>query len=363
MFFLLLLALSAFGQEPDRWKGLIIDETSPQQAVALLGKPTTDRTSKYSNMWIQRLLSLKTEESKFRTMTWSRLPETTLTLTFTNERLVAIDRSANDIAAEALLKELGGSWRLQRKDPATDFEDWDRPRNPASQTVRTQTDDIWSMGYGLLAKSSKTFAIVSVIPTPDDMSKTSVTEGGPYWGKALLMMIVSRSLERSSGESDANDGPVPKGTETVMAPRSSITAETSTGIITITAGNGLLRSYTWEGATRSVEMGARRQRWMGSLGIAFPGPGDHWKEHNGITRGVLEEGQMRFTTSAAALKWLEDLGSWLPLVYRNDGLVVGFGKNLSRRQLNVQVWQIYINGKKPTKLTGANDDKVRVTLP
>ena len=215
------------------------------------------------------------------------------------------------------------------------------------------------MGYGLIAKTPKVFALVNVLPGIADVNRTSVSESGPFWGNVLNLTIVSRTLERKPGEPDAGDGSIPAGTEVVMTPGSSITAETSTGTITITAGKGLLRSYTWEGATRSVEMGARQKRWQGSLGIGWPGPGDHWKEHNGITRGVLEEAQMRFTTAAAAMKWVNQKAKELPLVYRNDGLVVGYGKNLSRRQLNVEVWQIYIGGKKPKTLAGSQNSKIR----
>lgn len=39
---ILLLALSGqvFGQEPDQWRGLILDESTPEQAIAKLGKPS-----------------------------------------------------------------------------------------------------------------------------------------------------------------------------------------------------------------------------------------------------------------------------------------------------------------------------------
>ena len=32
----------------------------------------------------------------------------------------------------------------------------------------------------------------------------------------------------------------------------------------------------------------------------------------------------------------------------------------ARKQLNVEVWQIYVNGKKPAKLDGGQDDKIKV---
>jgi hypothetical protein len=162
--------------------------------------------------------------------------------------------------------------------------------------------------------------------------------------------------------SQVTDGPVPAKNEVVMTPGMQITATTPTGTITVTAGQGLLRSYTWEGATRSVEMEPRSERWHGSLGLYFPGPGYHWEEHNGVARAVVEEGQQHFETSEEAVRWIA-AHSCLSPVYRNDGLVVAWGKSLPRKQLDVEVWQVYIGGKKPSRLPGSQDEAIRVQSP
>ena len=69
--------------------------------------------------------------------------------------------------------------------------------------------------------------------------------------------------------------------ETVMTPGMKITALTSNGEITILASKDYERSYTWDGETRSVKLGARKSRWYGKLGIYYPGPGQHWKSNHG----------------------------------------------------------------------------------
>jgi hypothetical protein len=158
---------------------------------------------------------------------------------------------------------------------------------------------------------------------------------------------------------EVGDHPIPAANEVAMMPGSTITATTSLGTISIQAGKGLKRSYTWDGSTRSVEMVPRDKRWYGSLGLYFPGPGNHWKPNNGITRGVVEEGQQHFKTVDEAMKWINE-HLWMPLVYRNDGLAVGWRKVPERSQLNVDVWQIYIDGKKPTALPGSADEKIIV---
>lgn len=148
--------------------------------------------------------------------------------------------------------------------------------------------------------------------------------------------------------------------EMVMSPGMSITAKNQEGTITITADNSLKRSYTWDGGTRSATLWPRRERWNGSLGAYYPGPGEHWRSNNGVTRGVLEEGQQHFGTMEEALKWLRS-----PVrddcVYRDDGLVVCWSRNPSRKQLNANVWQIYVDGKKPTSLPGSRNENVIVT--
>jgi hypothetical protein len=154
-------------------------------------------------------------------------------------------------------------------------------------------------------------------------------------------------------------------TEFVMVPGQTITATTPVGTIEIYADDWLKRSYTWEGATRSVVMWPRDKRWDGSLGVYFPGPGRHWKEHHGITRGCVDEGQRHFPSEDDAAFWIQSQIRMygMPYVCSRDGLVVGWMKVPEREQLDVSVWQIMVNGKKPTTMPGATDGPIRVSRP
>jgi hypothetical protein len=165
------------------------------------------------------------------------------------------------------------------------------------------------------------------------------------------------------GVSEFGDGPIPAENEVAMAPGSTITAVTVYGTISIKAGNGLNRCYTWDDETRCVEMWPRLGRWLGSMGIYFPAPGEPWADNHGVTRGVLEEGVQWFSSVDEASAWMKKNGTWVPFVFRNDGLAVAFRKEPSRRQMNVDVWQIMINGVKPTALPGADDRSITVEEP
>lgn len=357
---ILLLAGIAFGQQPDRWNGLVIDETTPEQAIALLGKPTSDQKSGYSEVELYRLLRIETREENYRLLEFGEEGlSTKIILTFSGGKLVAIDTFPKDVSASEISSKLGTNWRMPVEDAASDLENWDQPRSPEIRKVAPVQKNFGNLAYSLIAKTPKVVAILEIAFTPNDKNKTEVSESGPYWGNVRSLSITSRTLLRKPGDPEAGDGPIPAGTEVVMTPDSTITAETSTGTITITAGKGLLRSYTWEGATRFIEMQVSSEE-TGFRGISFPGTHNPpWRTHNGINGGDLKEGQMRFKTVASAMKRIKELSKSLPLVYRNDGLLVGFGKNLPRKNLNVEVWQIYINGKKPKVLAGSQDAKIR----
>lgn len=158
------------------------------------------------------------------------------------------------------------------------------------------------------------------------------------------------------------DPPIPSKNEIVMPADSTIEATTNTGKIIIRSGKGLKRWYTWDGATSYVVMSPRNERWNGSLGLIYPGMGSHWfPAHEGISRGVLEEGQQHFRTIEEAMNWLNKQKEISPLVYSDYGLVVSHAKYLPREQLNVDVWQILIDGKKPERLIGSNNSAIHAT--
>lgn len=149
--------------------------------------------------------------------------------------------------------------------------------------------------------------------------------------------------------------------EVVMSLGTRITAQTSDGEVSILAGPGFERFYNWNGETRSAKLWPRKQRWWGRFGIYYPGPGEHWKANHGLTRGVLEEATLWFKTIDDFLAWIKRARSTgIDYVYTNEGLVIGFGKFSARKQVNIDVWQVMIDGRKPVSLPGSRNDLVSV---
>ncbi len=173
----------------------------------------------------------------------------------------------------------------------------------------------------------------------------------------LIFTDTGRGLIELVNNIRKGDPQIPANNEIVMPPDSMIEATTSGGKITVRSGKGLKRNYSWDGATRSVVMWPRTERWYGSFGLYYPGPGFHWIGHNGIKRGVLEEGQQHFDTINEATAWLHSR-SHSDCIYRDDGLTVCFSKNLARHQLSVDVWQIFIEGKTPSDFQESGGDRI-----
>ena len=149
--------------------------------------------------------------------------------------------------------------------------------------------------------------------------------------------------------------------EIVMSKGMEITATTSEGTIKILAEDNLKRTYTWENCVRSQILSPRQERQNGILGAYFYGPNPIWKECNDIDGAILEEGQLHFSSVDGALEWIKKDASVdiSPKVYNDDGLLIVFYKG-GRGDLQVQVWQILINGSKPSKLEGSDNSKISI---
>ncbi|HKP71728.1 MAG TPA: hypothetical protein VJT82_02255 [Pyrinomonadaceae bacterium] len=76
---------------PDRWRDFVLDRTTPDDALRLLGKPAWDKTDQLQVHNIDRWISLRRKEKIFRKMTWKRLAGAhKLDLAFLDDRLVML---------------------------------------------------------------------------------------------------------------------------------------------------------------------------------------------------------------------------------------------------------------------------------
>ncbi len=174
-------------------------------------------------------------------------------------------------------------------------------------------------------------------------------------------LLAARAKTALAGDAKVRTGHRPARSELVMSPGMRITATTPTGTIAITAVDELTRAYTWDGATRAVERSSESARLMGGEGAFHCSFDAHSRDHHGITRGLTREWQKQFKTVFEAMKWIREPDR-ASFVYRDDGLLVGWERLSDEAVLAVEVWQILIDGKKPTRLPGSQNDKIVVEI-
>jgi len=145
-------------------------------------------------------------------------------------------------------------------------------------------------------------------------------------------------------------------TEYVLTDGMVISAQTKNGNVTITGKKGTKRVFSGEGWKKTRALWPRDYRWYGSLGMY-----DAAWSLSPYGRLLVNEGRLFFKSKSDALKFLR--GRYTYPAYNNQGLAVGFtispipGGEPAR---TVEIWQIYVNGKRPRSLRGANDKTVTV---
>ena len=146
--------------------------------------------------------------------------------------------------------------------------------------------------------------------------------------------------------------------ENVLKPGMTLVAENANGELRITSESDIQRDIRGKDWKKNTRMLRRKERWNGSLGIYSPG------RSNGRTdRLVYSEGQLFFDSESDALKYLYVGSLRSKPIYTNDGLVFSFYESQGPRGMvarSVEVFQIYIQGKKPTQLRGADDDAIKL---
>lgn len=148
--------------------------------------------------------------------------------------------------------------------------------------------------------------------------------------------------------------------EVVMCEGMRIVVERQDETLEISAQDDVRRSYATGGVDASFKLRPREARWYGSLGL-------YRASGNRDVHAVLEEGHQYFASEQEALEWLKWQDHRLHYLYNSSGLVVGWSlqRNPSesgpQHALSVELWQFYIDGKKPVSLANANDDALRIS--
>ena len=117
--------------------------------------------------------------------------------------------------------------------------------------------------------------------------------------------------------------------ELVLEENVRLKATTPSGTITVNARDGFDRTYEW---------------------------------CEGVSRPLFEESQLHFPSLAAAQAWVTRHSKNRPdSVWTNDGLVVQWLVSPTRYQIDVDLTQICVQGKRPDRLAGASETAIEIT--
>lgn len=176
-----------------------------------------------------------------------------------------------------------------------------------------------------------------------------------FTGPDMKIAIFALGIALFSGYVNASN-------ELVMYEGTVIEARKGDASIKVTAGKGFDRTYEWGRCKLNSNMIARKERWFGSLGIYDPALsfGFSFGGCSGITRTVVDEGQIHFDDLQFARTWIEHYSKSFNTVWTNTGLLFSWNISPDRKQLNVNVWMVCINGRRPTHLAGATDAALEV---
>ena len=152
--------------------------------------------------------------------------------------------------------------------------------------------------------------------------------------------------------------------EIVMSDGMEICAADNNDYICVIAVGNTKRTIKWDGEEHSINLIPRKKRWHGNLGLITPKPPMNiWSTRKGLMRVLIEECQINYDNVENAVKRLpfyqED---GINVAYNDSGLLIMWRKTVwpDEQLLDLSIFQININGEKPHKLPGSQNDKVVV---
>jgi hypothetical protein len=144
----------------------------------------------------------------------------------------------------------------------------------------------------------------------------------------------------------------------VLHPDQTVYAATNSGKVEISYESPRERRFKWDNEDRIVRMIARAEPFEGRTGLYDPAAS--YELVPSETRLVVQESVLNFANYEAVYKFLKESTSEEDFVYSDDGLAVGFRRAPRRFQVGIDLWQIFVQGKKPAHLVGAHSEAIRL---
>ena len=193
------LFVTVSAQEPDRWHGLILDQSTTGDAIKLLGSPKADKMSPLSATPVESWVSKKRKEKIFRTLEYKN-PTSGVEkawLTFLDDRLVSVmlDMKEGTVSPNALAGIYSTPFR-----PI--FDSLTLALNP--RDFQRHQGEVYARSYpvtyhlaGVTERSFITAMVVNGVGVGKMLGLPDKT--GSFPGKVAFVQLISRSMENRDG--------------------------------------------------------------------------------------------------------------------------------------------------------------------
>ncbi|HEX7313304.1 MAG TPA: hypothetical protein VF297_05260 [Pyrinomonadaceae bacterium] len=201
------LTLTVYAQndspQPDRWHGLTLDQSSPEDAVASLGQPTKDHLSSLRVDPLSSWITKKRKEKVFRTLEYKKpvAGVEKVWLSFLDGKLVSIllDMKEGTVSPNGLSGIYGLEFRPLIGQAELAFNPRDYERDKGQIYPKT-----YPTVYHLTAASEKSFltAMIGNVPSFGGVFAKGLgvpDKPGSFPGKVMLIQLISRTLENKDG--------------------------------------------------------------------------------------------------------------------------------------------------------------------
>jgi hypothetical protein len=176
--------------QPDRWRGLILDQSTPEDVIRVLGQASKDKIEGFKPYPLEKRFNLKGE---FRHLQYKKLPGVeSAELVFTKGKLISILLELDKSIPAAALQNIYG---VEFEPKFSALSSGGLEQNRGKLFARN-----YPPAYSLIAKTEHSYvsAFVQIGIFSADSTRGSTGEGA-FPGKTKRVQLISRSLETHEG--------------------------------------------------------------------------------------------------------------------------------------------------------------------
>ncbi|HEV7373649.1 MAG TPA: hypothetical protein VGN95_02950 [Pyrinomonadaceae bacterium] len=185
---------------PDRWRGLVVDESAPEDAIKVLGKPTLDKMEGADTYPLNQRLTLDEDSKDARKLSYDKIEGMSrVELLFKKDKLVLIELRPNKKIKASALSRIYGIHFSPKISNAYDV-------SPRVYDTRSVAPADYPSNYYLIGLSDTTYisaeikgSVAGMLLGGNTRGKITADDDGGYPGKVSKIQIISRKLDNREG--------------------------------------------------------------------------------------------------------------------------------------------------------------------